>query len=236
MVLLGTIVNGLAIMVGALLGKWLHQIPEKIKETAMHGVGLTVSLLGIQMGLNSELFLIVILSIVIGAIIGEYFALEDKLNQLGKWIETKVDTKENGNIAQGFVVATLLYVVGAMSIIGALDSGIRADHSILYTKSILDGFTAIMLTTTIGIGVIFSAIPVILYQGGIALFAMQIDRFIPEQLMSSFISEMTATGGIMILAIGLNLIGITKIRVGNLLPGIIVVGILVTFMYICNIL
>lgn len=232
MALLGTIVNSLAIVTGAFLGKWLHRIPERMKETVMIGVGLTVVLLGIQMGLQSETFLIVILSIVIGAMIGEAIALEDKLNRLGKWIESKVDANGKGNIAQGFVAATLLYIVGAMAIIGALDSGIRGDHTVLFTKSILDGFTAIILTTTLGIGVIFSAGPVFIYQGGIALFATQIDKFIPEPLMNQFINEMTATGGIMIVAIGLNLIGLTKIRVGNLLPGIIVVALLVALMHI----
>lgn len=231
MALLGTLVNGLSIIIGALIGKWLHQIPKKIKETVMYGVGLAVIVLGIQMGFKSENFLIVILSIVIGAIIGELIALEDKLNQLGKWIEKKIGSKAEGNIAQGFVTATLLYVVGAMAIIGALDSGIRGDHTVLYTKSILDGFTAIILTTTIGIGVIFSAFSVIVYQGTIALLATQIDRFLPTELMDSFIVEMTATGGLMILAIGLNLLGVTKIRVGNLLPGIVIVGVLVSILF-----
>ena len=99
-----------------------------------------------------------------------------------------------------------------MAIIGALDSGIRGDHDVLYTKGIIDGFTSIILTTTLGIGVIFSAIPVMLYQGLIALFATQIDRFIPQALMDQFIVEMTSTGGIMIFAIGLNLTGMKKLK------------------------
>ncbi len=118
-----------------------------------------------------------------------------------------------------------------MAIIGALDSGIRGDHDVLYTKSIIDGFTALILTTTLGIGVVFSAIPVMLYEGSIALFATQIDRLIPQALMDSFIVEMTATGGVMIFAIGLNLLGIMKIRVANLLPGILVCAIIVTIMH-----
>ena len=126
------------------------------------------------------------------------------------------------------MTATLIFVIGAMAIIGALDSGIRGDHDVLYTKAIIDGFTALILTTTLGIGVLFSAIPVMLYQGTIALFATQIDKFIPQALMDSFILELTATGGVMIFAIGLNLIGLTKIRVANLLPGILVTAVLVT--------
>lgn len=231
MFLLGTLVNGLLIIIGTLLGKIFNKIPDKMKGTAMHAIGLAVIVLGLQMGLKSENFLIVILSLVLGAVVGEYFDLEDKLNSLGNWLEKKIGSNGQGSISQGFVTATLIFVIGAMAIIGALDSGIRGDHGVLYTKSILDGFTALILTTTLGIGVLFSAFPVMLYQGTIALFATQIDRFVPQALMDSFINEMTATGGVMIFAIGLNLAGITKIRVGNLLPAIIVTGIIVSVIY-----
>ncbi len=118
-----------------------------------------------------------------------------------------------------------------MAIIGALDSGIRDDHQVLYTKSILDGFTSIILTTTLGIGVLFSAIPVLIYQGSIALFATQINRIVPQQLMDQFISEMTAVGGIMIFAIGLNILGMKKIRVANLLPSFLIVGVIVAIIH-----
>lgn len=231
MFLLGTLVNGLLIVVGTMLGKLLHRIPEGMKVTVMHAIGLAVMVLGLQMGFKSANFLIVILSLVLGAVIGEYFKLEDKLNNLGLWLENKIGAKGEGSISQGFVTATLIFVIGAMAIIGALDSGIRGDHDVLYTKAIIDGFTALILTTTLGIGVMFSAIPVMLYQGTIALFATQIDRFIPQALMDSFILEMTATGGVMIFAIGLNLTGLIKIRVANLLPGILVTGILVSIFY-----
>lgn len=187
--------------------------------------------LGLQMGLKSENFLIVIISLVMGAVLGEWMQLEEKLNSLGLWLEKKIGSSGKGSISEGFVTATLIFVIGAMAIIGALDSGIRGDHDVLYTKAMIDGFTSIILTTTLGIGVIFSAIPVMLYQGLIALFATQIDRFIPQALMDQFIVEMTATGGIMIFAIGLNLTGMVKIKVANLLPGIIVTGIIVTVLY-----
>ncbi|AIE79069.1 membrane protein [Bacillus cereus] len=118
-----------------------------------------------------------------------------------------------------------------MGILGALDSGIRGNHDILFTKAIIDGFISIILTTTLGIGVVFSAIPVILYEGGIAVFATQINSVVPKELMNQFIVEMTATGGIMIAAIGLNLLSIIKIKVANLLPGILVVGVIVSIIY-----
>jgi uncharacterized membrane protein YqgA involved in biofilm formation len=231
MFLLGTLVNGLLIVTGTFLGKLFQRIPEKMKNSVMHVIGLAVMVLGLQMGLKSENFLIVILSLVIGTVFGEYFALEDKLNAAGSWLENKMGSKSHGRISEGFVTATLIFVIGAMSIIGALDSGIRGDHDVLYTKAIIDGFTALILTTTLGIGVVFSAIPVVIYQGLIAAFATQIDRFVPQALMDSFIVEMTATGGVMIFAIGLNLTGITKIRVANLLPGIVITGLIVTIIY-----
>lgn len=234
MALLGTIVNGLLIVIGTLLGKLLHRIPESIKGTVMYGIGLSVMVLGLQMGFKSENFLIVILSLVFGAVIGEILALEDKLNTLGEWLEERIGSNGQSSISQGFVSATLIFVIGAMAIIGALDSGIRGDHDVLYTKAIIDGFTALILTTTLGIGVIFSAVPVVIYEGIIALFATKIDQIVPKELMDQFIVEMTATGGVMIFAIGLNLIGLTKIRVANLLPGIIVTGIIVSFMYFIN--
>jgi uncharacterized protein len=198
----------------------------------MYAIGLSVMVLGLQMGFKSENFLIVIISLVVGAVTGELLKLEDKLNDVGVWLEKKVGSADGkGNIAEGFVTATLIFVIGAMAIIGALDSGIRGDHDVLYTKSLIDGFTALILTTTLGIGVIFSAIPVVLYEGLIALFATQIDRFVPQALMDQFIVEMTATGGIMIFAIGLNLTGMVKIKVANLLPGIVVTGLIVTILY-----
>ena len=232
MFLLGTLVNGLLIVMGTLLGKLLNRIPEGMKITVMYAIGLSVMVLGLQMGLKSENFLIVIISLVVGAVAGEALKLEDKLNDLGLWLEQKVGANNGkGSISEGFVTATLIFVIGAMAIIGALDSGIRGDHAVLYTKSLIDGFTALILTTTLGIGVIFSAIPVVLYEGLIALFATQIDRFVPQALMDQFIVEMTATGGIMIFAIGLNLTGMVKIRVANLLPGIVVTGLIVTVLY-----
>lgn len=147
----------------------------------------------------------------------------------------KLRADKGSYIAEGFVTSTLIFVIGAMAILGALDSGIRENHDILYTKSIIDGFTSIVLASTLGIGVLFSAVPVILYQGSIALFATQITKIIPSELMDFFIVEMTATGGIMIVAIGWNIIGITKVRVANLLPAILIVAILTTIFYCGNI-
>ncbi|HHY74926.1 MAG TPA: DUF554 domain-containing protein [Bacillus bacterium] len=231
MVLLGTIVNGVAIIAGTFLGKVLHRIPDRVKRLVLQSIGLAVVILGVQMGLKSEQFLFVILSLLFGSIIGELIDLDGKLNRLGLWIERRMGAAEEGGIAKGFVTATLIFAIGAMAIIGALDSGLRGDHQVLFTKSLLDGFTSIVLTTTLGVGVLFSAFPVMIYQGMIALFATQIDKWIPEQIMDAFIIEMTSAGGIMILAIGLNMLEITRIRVANMLPAIAVVAILVACQY-----
>lgn len=231
MVLLGTLVNAALIIIGSMVGKVLPNIPDKVKETIMNGIGLAVVAMGLQMAFESKQYIIVILSIVIGAVIGEWIDLEKHLNSLGNWIESKMKPTEGTSISQGFVTATLIFCVGSMAILGSLDSGIRNDHNLLITKGILDGFTSIVLTSTLGIGVLFSAVPIFLYQGLIALLATQINMWVPEGLMDMFIAEMTATGGLMIVAIGLNVIGLTKIRTANLLPGIVVVGILVSIVY-----
>ncbi|MBO8175839.1 DUF554 domain-containing protein [Aeribacillus pallidus] len=231
MVLLGTIINGCCIIFGSFLGTFLHRIPERMKQTVMYAIGLSVMVLGLQMGLKSQNFLIVIISLVLGAIIGEVISLDDRLNTLGKWMEQKIGKKGTNSLSEGFVTATLIFVVGAMAILGALDSGIRGNHDILLMKAIIDGFTALVLTTSLGIGVMFSAIPVLLYEGTIALFATQINRLVPEPFMEQFIIEMTSAGGIMILALGLNLCGLTKIKVANLLPSILVVTIVVAILH-----
>lgn len=235
MVLLGTLINAVLIVVGTIIGRALRNIPETMKETVMYIIGLAVVVLGLQMGLESQNFIVVIISLVFGAVIGEWMNLDKKLNDFGHWIEFKLGAKESkGSIAQGFVTATLIFVIGAMGIIGALESGLSNAHGVLISKGLIDGFTSIILASTLGIGVMLAAIPVFVYQGLIALFATQISLVIPEAALDMFITEMSATGGIMIVAIGLNMMGITKIRVANLLPGVLVVALIVTVIYKMN--
>lgn len=232
MFLLGTLVDGLLIAVGTILGKIFKDIPENMKSTLMYALSVAIMILGVQMGMQTTQFLVVIISLVFGTVIGEYIDLENKLNMLGSKLEKVMGPNSSNNISQAFITSTLIFVIGAMGIIGALDSGIRGDHGILYTKGILDGFLALILTTTLGIGVIFSAFSVIVYQGSIALFATQINKFVPPEALDIFINEVTATGGVMILAIGLNLSGITKIRVANMLPSVLVTAFIVWIMHI----
>lgn len=191
----------------------------------MHGIGLAVILIGLQMAFSTEVIIVVLLSLLSGAIIGELIHVEEGLNRFGAWIGSHfTTTNSNFSVAQGFITASLIFVIGAMSVVGALDSGLRGDHEILITKGIIDGFVALVLTTTLGFGVIFSVIPVILYQGAIALLATQIEQWVPETFLNGLITEITAVGGLLIVAIGLNLLKIVQIRVGNLLPSLLTVG------------
>lgn len=216
---LGTIVNSLAIIGGALVGILFGKaLPEKIKKTVIQGIGLAVILIGLRMALTTNNPLVVIGSLVLGGIIGEWIDIEDKLQQLGKWLESKFAKGENGNFTKGFVSSSLMFCVGAMAIMGALESGLKGVHDTLYAKSMLDGITSIVLASSMGIGVLVSAVPVFLYQGGITISAALLQGFLSDPV----IAEMSATGGLLIVGIGLNILEIKEIKVGNLLPAIFV--------------
>ncbi|MEK3764121.1 MULTISPECIES: DUF554 domain-containing protein [unclassified Solibacillus] len=233
MVLLGSLLNSLFIVIGTLVGRLFRNIPESMQQTVMSIIGLVVALLGVQMGLEGDNFILLVISLIVGAVIGEWLNLEEKFNRFGQWIESLFGKRaQKGTIAEGFITASLIFVIGSMGIIGALDSGLRNDHNVLITKGIIDGFMSIILASTLGIGVILSAISVLIYQGSIALFAGVISTYIPTEALNLFIKEMTATGGVMIIAIGLNIAGLTKIRIANLLPAILMVGILVTIIFL----
>ncbi|WLV24694.1 DUF554 domain-containing protein [Aciduricibacillus chroicocephali] len=224
MVLYGTLINGAFILVGGLLGLLFSNIPEKVKETVMQAISLAVILIGLKMAFETDDIIVLLLSLITGAFIGEFLHIEDKINDFGNWIEGKFATPgKQISIAQGFVTASLIYVVGAMAIVGALDSGLRGDHEILITKGILDGFSALVFTSMMGYGVILSVIPVILYEGAIALLAKQIELLVPHDFLNGLIVQMTGVGGLLIVAIGLNLLNLTKIRIGNLIPALITV-------------
>lgn len=231
MALFGTLVNGGLIVLGSIIGLFFTKIPERMKETVMQGIGLAVILIGLQMAFSTEQIIIVLLSLLTGGVLGELINVEKWLDRFGNWLGSKFTTKnEKISVSQGFVTATLIFCIGAMGIIGALDGGIRNDHEVLITKGILDGFASLVLTTTLGFGVLFSVVPVVLYQGIIALFATQIEKIVPEAFLNGLIVELTAVGGLMIVAIGLNMLKITQIRIGNLLPSIVSV-VLIFYIY-----
>lgn len=230
MILLGTVVNAAAIIVGALIGRLLAGIPESIRQTVMQGIGLAIILLGMKMGFGTNHFLLVIISIVLGSIIGEMIGIEKGLNQAGHWLEQKMGGNRQGSIATGFVTATLVYCIGAMAVLGAMDSGMRNNHDILYTKAMLDGFSAIVFTSTLGIGVLFSAVPVLIYQGLIAILSTQINDFVSKEMLDAMLVEITAVGGLMIVAIGINILELKKINVANMLPALAIAALGVPLM------
>jgi len=220
--LLGTLANVVAIVIGTLIGFMLKQrLPERFNSIAMQGLGLVTALIGLKMMIATQNALIVLVSIVIGGVLGELLRIEDRLDGLGARVEARF-SKERGTFAKAFVTSTLLYCVGPMAIVGALQDGLRGDYSILLTKSGLDGIASVAFASTLGIGVLFSTLPVAAYQGGITIGASLLEPY----LTSSMINEMIATGGLLILGIALNILQVTRIRVGNLLPAILFAAIL----------
>lgn len=228
--LLGSVVNCLAIIAGSFAGVILRNITEQTKDTVTKGIALGVIALAIQMSLQASSFIIIIFSICIGGMIGEFLKIEDSMTRLGLFLENRF-ARGNSNFAEGFVTATLIYLIGSMGIIGAIQSGVTGSHQTLFTKSVRDGFMSIMLTTSLGIGVLFSAFPVLIYQGAITIFASIIVRYLPKELLDMLMNEISAIGGLMILAIGLNVMKLTKIRVSNYLPGIVVLIVIMIVQY-----
>lgn len=217
--MVGTLINTVAILVGTALGLLLRKgIPERLRETVVQGQGLCVILIGLSGALKTGDTLCMIICMVAGALIGAAINIEKRLNDLGAFLERKVTRGqgETGSVAKGFVSASLLFCVGAMAIVGAMDSGLRGDHSTLIAKSALDGISAIFFASSLGIGVGLSAFAVLIYQGAIALLAMWIEPLLTETV----ITEMSAVGGLLIVGIGLNMIYDKHIPVGNLLPAI----------------
>lgn len=213
--MVGTFVNAAAIIAGSLMGIFLKKgIPERVKNTVVQGIGLSILLIGLQMGLQTKNVLVVIFSLVLGGLFGELIDIEGFLSRLGKRFE--LIFRAGGGFTRAFVSASLIYCVGAMAILGSIEDGLNGNPRILFAKSLLDGTTAIIFSSSMGIGVIFSAVPVFLYQGSITLLA----PYLKEFLSASAIAEITAVGGLLILAIGLNILGVKEIKVGNLLPAI----------------
>ncbi len=220
----GTIVNVIAILLGCSVGFILKsKFPEKIGKIVMQALGLASLLIGMQMALKTDNILLLIFSLTIGGIIGEVIGIEEGLEKFGERVKLKFKSSNSSErFVEGFVTASLLYCVGSMAIMGALKEGLSGNPDILYTKSLLDGLTSIAFTAAMGLGVLFSAIPVFLYQGGITLLARSIKDFLSPEV----INEMTAVGGILILGIGFGLLKIKKIKIGNLLPAILVAAFL----------
>lgn len=216
--MLGVFVNMATAVLGGLLGTLFKKgIPEKISTALMTAVGLCVVYIGIDGALKGDNTLVLIISMLVGTLLGSLIDIDDKINRLGQWVEKKFSKgKKKVSVAEGFVTATLLFCVGSMTVVGSLNAGLLGDNRMLYTKAVLDLVSGTVIATTCGIGVVFSAISVLVIQGGIVLLAEQLNGV----LTTSAINEMTCVGSVMIIALGLNLVGISKFRVANFMPAI----------------
>lgn len=216
----GVLVNTGTILLGSAVGLLFKKgIPERVTNAVMIGLGLCTLYIGIDGALADENVLIVIASMVLGAIVGTLLDIDGAINRLGKWIEGKFQKKEGGkvSVAEGFVTASLLFCVGAMTINGSLNAGISGDNSLLFTKAMLDLFSSAMLTASLGFGVMVSAVFVLVFQGALVLLA----GVLAPVLTPFAIAEMTSAGSLIIIAIATNLMGITKIKVADYLPAIV---------------
>ena len=218
--MIGTIVNTLAVAVGGSIGLLLKKgIPQKITDAVMQGLALCVIFMGISGALEGSKTLAMIVAMALGAVVGTLLDLDGRLNKLGDAIESKMGPGGQGKIATGFVTASLLYCVGALAIVGSLQSGLTGDHSMLYTKSMLDFISSIVLCASLGVGVILSAVTLFLYQGVITLLA----QALAPVLTDAVIAEMTCVGSLLIIGMGLNMLGVTKIKIMNYVPAIFIV-------------
>lgn len=221
--MLGTIVNALAVIGGCIIGLIVKEkLTEKMSNTIMSGLALCVLYIGISGALKGQDTLIIIICIAVGALIGEIIDIDKRLNNLGNFIENKINLKKKNkdsekiSISEGFVTSSLLFCVGAMAVVGSLESGLQGNHSTLFAKSILDGVSSIIFASSLGIGVMLSSVAILVYQGSITLLA----GCLSSVLTDTVIGNMSAIGSILIMGLGTNMIGASKIKVANLLPAI----------------
>jgi len=216
---IGSLVNMLAVIVGSLFGLLLGQrFPENIRRISIKGIGLCTLLIGTQMALKVENILLVILSILLGGILGEFLNLQSKFEQLGDQLKKRLPIK-NERFTEGLITTFILFCVGSLTIVGALEEGLRNDPTLLYTKSVLDGFSSIVFASVYGIGVLFSAFPLIIFQGSITLLAGKLEPYLTDMV----INQMSATGGILIIGLGFNLLEIQNLKITNFLPALIII-------------
>lgn len=221
--MLGTIVNALAVIGGCIIGLIVKgRLTEKISNTIMNGLALCVIYIGISGVLKGDDTLLIIICIAIGALIGEIIDIDKRLNSLGDYLEKKINLKRKDSssdkvsISEGFVTSSLLFCVGAMAVVGSLESGLQGNHETLFAKSVLDGVSSIIFTSSLGIGVMLSSVVILIYQGSITLLAGVLSGI----LTNTVISNMSAIGSLLIMGLGTNMIGASKIKVANLLPAI----------------
>ncbi|MGA9348333.1 MAG: DUF554 domain-containing protein [Anaerolineae bacterium] len=223
----GTIINVATVVAGGTLGTLLgERLPSRIRHIVMQGVGLVTLVVGMSMALTTKNFLLVLGSILVGGILGEWWRLEERLDGAGKWLEAKAGRfpfLARGEFTKGFVTASLVYCVGPIAILGSIQDGLSGDYTLLAIKSVLDGFASLAFAASMGMGVTFAAIAVLVYQGIVTLGASLFQTILTDAM----ITEMTATGGVMILGLGLLLLEIKQVKVANFLPSLAIVPLLV---------
>jgi len=228
--MLSVLVNTAAILVGGAIGLLVNKgIPKRFSNAIMTGIGLCIMYIGISGALQGENPIVLVVSIVLGAAAGTALKLDDRLNRLGKLIERKFSKSGDADgkppFSQGFVSASLLFCVGAMAIIGSISSGLTGDHTIIFTKSTIDFISAAILAVSLGVGVLFSAASVFVYQGLLVLLAQLLRPLLDDP---SMLAEISCAGSVIIIGLGLNLIGVTKIKVADYLPAIILAPLVYT--------
>jgi uncharacterized membrane protein YqgA involved in biofilm formation len=228
----GTFINVVAVLIGTALGLVLgHRLTESMRETVLHGLGIVVLAMGIQMAFETANFLIVLGAMLIGGLLGEWWRLEDRLNHLGAWLEARFNRGGEGEDGEGaarfihgFVTASLVYCIGPLAVLGAFQDGLTGDYRLLAIKSMLDGFASLAFASSMGIGVSFAALSVLVYQGGLTLLARQAQAVLTGEM----IAELTAVGGLLMVGIAIStLLEIKPIRVGNFLPALLIAPLIV---------
>jgi len=226
--LIGTLLNVGTVVLGSVLGSLLgNRLPEKMRQTVIGGLGLVTAVVGAQMALGTHNVLLILGSVLLGGVLGEWWHIEDGLEALGRWLESKVGpaTKatDERSITRAFVTASLVFCVGPLTILGSIQDGLTGDYKLLAVKSMLDGFAALAFSATMGPGVILSTLTILVLQGGISLAAMAAGGVLGQVSGETpWVVEMTATGGVLILGIALMLLDLRRIRVANLLPAILI--------------
>jgi uncharacterized membrane protein YqgA involved in biofilm formation len=216
--MLGPLVNALAVVVCSLIGYFfIRGIPERFEEIIKKAIGLAVLYVGFKGALENQRVLLLIMSLVAGAVIGEAVDIDKHMNRLGTWAEKKLGLG-GGGFSKGFVSASILFCTGSMAIVGSMQSGLQGNHETLFAKSILDGSISIVFGASMGLGVAFAAIPVLVYQGAIVLASIAIRDFLNPDI----IREMSAVGSLLVAAIGINFISVKEIKVANLIPAIFI--------------
>jgi uncharacterized membrane protein YqgA involved in biofilm formation len=230
--MIGTLVNVATIVIGGALGSVMgSRIPERIRSTVVSGLGLFTLAYGLSMFLDTQNALLVCGSLLIGALLGEWWRIEDGLTNLGIWLQTRFIRSDNaedqGRFVKGFVMASLVFCIGPMAILGSIQDGLTGDYNMLAVKSILDGFAALAFASSLGVGVIFSSVMIFVYQGSITLLANQVQSIVTEPMMV----EMNAVGGVIVMGIAIgSLLELRKIRIGSFLPALVIAPLLVGLM------